>query len=96
MLLLFLFVLFEVLPSLYYSHIVIINLFHGTLHVLFNQERLGSRSGGILGRVCARVTAGAISSARGAVASPMRLNINNAHPRGHAPSNVIVVSICFV
>ena len=44
---LFLFVLFKVLPSLYYRHIVLINLFHGTLHVLFNQERLGSRAGRI-------------------------------------------------
>ena len=45
MLLLFLFVLFKVLPSLYYRHIVLINMFHGTLHMLFNQGRLGSRAG---------------------------------------------------
>ena len=48
MLLLFLFVLFKVLPSLYYRHIVLINMFHGKLHMLFNQGRLGSRAGHVL------------------------------------------------
>ena len=45
MLLSFLFVFFKVLISLYYRYIVHINLFHGTLHVLFSQGRLGSRAG---------------------------------------------------
>ena len=57
--LLLLFVLFKVLPSFYYRHIVPINLFHGPLHVLFNQ---GAR---VRARVMYFLTQGRLGSCAG-------------------------------